>query len=180
MKKINICQPGFGASCALCCGSHNYLKDKDSLNELFKNRQNLFSKEIKNSQIFKKTENSLKELNFAKLHDDAIQCHLVGFINEKNIGCMAYNYQNYFDENLNSFFTNTCNKFFCFAWEKLSNDEIIFAAKLLGDWYYYTLLINSIQMLKKLYKKYKTPENISKEKLLEIKNELENLLKSED
>lgn len=37
-EKINICRPGHGASCALCCGSHNYLASPEHISALFKER----------------------------------------------------------------------------------------------------------------------------------------------
>jgi len=161
-KKINICRPGYNSSCALCCGSHNYNLSPEEINKLFKNRQ-LNSK--KNNCTFSRPEKSL---------DDGIQCEYVGYSNSlgTEIGCLIYNDELSKTGSMAEFFSKTCKTFFCPASNILTGDEILFAAELMQDWFYYSLLINEISILKGLCREYKNPGNVPEERLDAVKEKL--------
>ncbi len=114
-----------------------------------------------------------------RLIGDATQCPFLASLDGSGgsvIGCLIYPQSGCQDLRLRNSFDNTCMFFSCYARETLTDDEIIFAAKLMSDWYYYSLLINDIPVLKDVRSKYKTPESVSPEKRREIMETLERAL----
>jgi len=173
-KSINICQPGYNASCSLCCGSHNYRLTTHEIKSLFKERLELIRKD------------DIIEINKTlkpKIIDDAIQCPFVGYTDNEFtfVGCLIYNSES---EKLSpeqkSFLSGTCRTFSCMAREVLEDMEIIFAAKLMGDWFFYSLLINEIKLLKKIYSRFKMAENVPEDAIISIKNNLIESLTAEN
>jgi len=152
-KKINICRPGYGASCALCCGSHNYVLEPDEISALFKIRSGERKPEA------------------PKRFADAIQCPHVGYTygSESVIGCL--NYRESADSS-DAFFNKTCKTFFCHASDRLTNKEIIFAARLCADWYYYSLLIHEVDLLASLVKEFSDPRELPAERARALKDRL--------
>ncbi len=85
---------------------------------------------------------------------DGIQCPYIGTVTDKGqIGCLIYHNQERESEERQQFFTKTCSTFYCTAWHMFPDEEILFAAELFQDWYYYSILINDTVYLKDLYKK---------------------------
>jgi len=164
--RINICQPGFNASCAFCCGSHNIALTINEINNIFKKRKKISDIE----EITKKY--------YPALFEDGMQCPNIVMIDpqKKIIGCKAYNKSNLMNKKNLDFFQNVCKKFQCRAMDVLTNKEILFAAKLTGDWFYYSLLINEIAVLQNITKRYKNPEEIPVEQFNKIKIKLEKLI----
>ncbi len=160
---VNICQPGHNASCALCCGSHNFNAGPDEIARLLMSRGR-GEKPPAGGGIC--------------LFDDATRCPHIGIINEdiQTIGCLIYGHA-IKGETIDAFFEYTCKNFSCRAREMLSREEILFAARLMGDWYYYSLLINEITLLQGLFRKYGLPERISPEELALLKRRLAGLLR---
>jgi len=171
-EKINICRPGMGASCALCCGSHNYTVSREELEHLFVARGEQ-GPEIP----LKHPEYSSEE----KIFPDAMQCLHVGIITENcsEVGCLIYR-DSEGRGDAESFFRGTCSNFYCAAWDTLSDEEVLFAARLMRDWYYYSLLINDIETLQELCADYRDPEDVSLERLEELKIVLLERLIEED
>ncbi|MFA5519075.1 MAG: hypothetical protein WDA74_07470 [Spirochaetota bacterium] len=161
--KINICRPGFNASCALCCGSHNFSMPMEKLSIVLKQRnyQNI-------SQRKKLQPGFLK---------DGMYCEFIA-VNESNnlIGCMAYSDSTMFSSAHSLFFEKTCKTFYCKAAEILSEKEILFAAELARDWYYYPLLINEVNHLRKTMKLYQTPKQVEADCFDKIKKDLLGLM----
>jgi len=154
--KINICRPGFGASCALCCGSHNYTLEPAEISALFKEEER---------------EGKSEAPVYPKRFDDAIQCPHVGYTSgpEPVIGCLKYRES---ADSSDAFFNKTCKTFFCPASDHLTREEIIFAARLCADWYYYSLLIHEIELLKSLAKEFSDPAMMPPERLRALKERL--------
>lgn len=159
--RVNPCRPGFNASCSLCCGSHNYTVSIDRIEEIFIKRCN-----EKNSLHKKHPEDSSEE----KLVHDGMQCPLIGISESEPwlLSCLIYSDSNK-EEELKSFFNGTCRNFFCTAWHNLTERHILFAAELMQDWYYYSLLINSPDIIMELCAEYDNPDDISPELLAELK-----------
>ncbi|MCP4136184.1 MAG: hypothetical protein GY754_34755 [bacterium] len=182
IKKINICQPGHNASCALCCGSHNYNDSHNSIARIFRHRTGIFNnpdniprENSTSTSRHTSLDDRLKQSSSPKRFDDGIQCHFVGYLNNREpaIGCLAYSNKDVFLPEQKCFFSKTCRSFSCLAREILSDIEILFAAKLMRDWFYYSLFINDINILKDTCKNYKTPENLPGNILESIKKELD-------
>lgn len=179
-RTINICNPGYNASCALCCGSHNYQASHEGISELFEKRSESISRYInRDSQSNDLTEHDytalhhiVSEFSMMKAIDDAIQCPFVGYVETSTIGCLIYPDNDHVDLRLQCLTGGTCKHFSCAAREVLTDDEIEFAAKLMGDWYHYSLMINDITFLKKIYLKYETAEKVPFDVLNGIKKEL--------
>ncbi len=155
-NKINICQPGYNASCALCCGSHNYAGDESAIAEIFRER-----------------DASPEPRAYPMRFSDGIQCPHAGFIDVDGfrIGCRIYADLSG-ARGMREFFNYTCKNFSCAARDTLSDDEIVFAARLMGDWFYYSLFINEIRLLKKYYAKYGCSSRVPRTALEDAKKKL--------
>ena len=192
---VNICRPGYNASCALCCGSHNYAASPVEIDSLFRKRTEVFSRFSRN-YLFRKMTASRSSLTgsyyynekygidiiitLPKLYNDAIQCPFVSVIdNPGEIGCALYPDNHEEDLRFECFQNYTCKYFSCLSRDLLNHAEIMFAAKLMGDWYYYTMLIHSIDTLRGMIKEYIYPENVSESALADVKNDLEKTLREE-
>jgi hypothetical protein len=160
-KKINRCRPGLGASCALCCGSYNYRLSREELEDL------LIERGEKGPEIPLRHPESF---SMGRLFSEAMQCPHVGIISGEfnEIGCLIYR-DTERAESVESFFRGTCSNFYCAAWDTLSDGEVLFAAGLMRDWYYYGLLINDIETLQELCADYSDPEDVPGDKLEELK-----------
>ncbi len=161
---VNPCRPGFGASCSFCCGSHNYRLSREDIEETFIKRGD---GEGENSRVH--PEKSL----FKKLVEEGMQCCHVGFADSENgtVSCLVY-HEDVSGSEMEVFFTGTCKTFLCEAWKELSDREILFAAELMQDWYYYSLLINSPDVLLELYAEYGEPGNVPEDVLENLQDEL--------
>lgn len=162
-SKTNICQPGYNASCALCCGSHNFTADPVGIARILTERGRGEERQMDSG---------------GRLFEDGARCPHVGVIDEKMqvIGCLVYRSAAKGGP-LESFFEYTCRNFSCRARETLSEEEILFAARLMGDWYYYSLLINEITLLQGLFRKHRTPELVAPDELADLKRTLAGLLR---
>jgi hypothetical protein len=165
-RRINICKPGFGASCALCCGSHNFNLPLEKIEILLQGRMRDSS-----ALYYKHPHESLFEKRFS----DGMQCPNVAMDEENELFCLIYN-DPFKSAEVNSFFNGTCKNFYCPAWDYLSDEEVIFAAKLMSDWYYYGLLINNIEGLKELFAQYIDLAMVPYEELENIKQELHDMV----
>ena len=123
-------------------------------------------------------EDSFKE----KLIADGMQCSYIGiedYDNNAHLCCLIYA-ESHEGKAYESFFNGTCRSFLCTAWDDLTDREVLFAAELMKDWFYYSLLINSPELLTKLCAEYGTPKDISDDSLNELKTELRRRLSEED
>lgn len=162
-RKVNICRPGFNASCALCCGSHNFSMSMDDLSSFLKKRYH---------------QNTCDREKFQPgFLEDGMQCPFIAVSEENNIiGCVAYYDKSMLSSDSNLFFEKTCKTFLCKAAEILSDKEILFAAELAGDWYYYPLLINEVNHLRKIMKLYHSPKEVGTDYFDKIKKKLLRLM----
>ncbi|HNX24616.1 MAG TPA: hypothetical protein PKG60_11260 [Spirochaetota bacterium] len=170
--KINRCRPGFGASCSFCCGSHNYTISPDNIEEMFISRDADAARRLQ-----KHPEDSFHE----KLVKEGMQCAHVGISGSDPglVGCLTY-HDDHRGSGFESFFTGTCKHFLCVAWNELTDRQVLFAAELMKDWYYYSLLVNSLEILMDLCAEYESPEDVPDEVLSELKIELKEKLMEDD
>ena len=168
--RVNICHPGYGASCSLCCGSHNYRMDIKQIEELLLKRgdegpthpyQHPYS------------------VKYEKLYRDAMQCPHVGLSDDNEVFCLIYGEPDKKGEVL-SFFNGTCGNFYCPAWDVLTDKQVVFAARLMKDWFYYSLLINDIESVQNLCASYGSPEDVPEEELDELKQDILDKFIAED
>lgn len=128
-------------------------------------------------RISKHPEHSSEE----KLVKEGMQCGNVGISDSDPglVGCLTY-HDDHKGSGFESFFTGTCKHFLCVAWNELTDRQVLFAAKLMKDWYYYSLLINSLEILMDLCAEYESPEDVPSGILAELKIELvENLMEDD-
>lgn len=116
-----------------------------------------------------------------KLVKEGMQCGNVGISGSDPgiVGCLTY-MDDHKGCGFESFFTGTCKHFLCVAWNELTDRQVIFAAKLMKDWYYYSLLINSLEILMDLCAEYERPEDVPDEVLEDLKIELVQNLMEDD
>lgn len=158
------CQPGFNASCALCCGSHNYKASFSDIDALFKERYRYFSNMISNSKdlstTLKECCKELSHITLPPLYPDATQCPFVAYTDSTytTIGCLLYPYCTTFDYR-SLFMGAICKTFNCSANTPDLHDKVITAAKACKDWYNYSIVIHDTKLLDdvcELYTKGKT------------------------
>jgi hypothetical protein len=98
-NKINICQPGFNASCGLCCGSHNYSARPEEIKALFEKRALVWSeKGMSIRHSIEKGDGSIRERDcdlptLPRLIADATQCPFLALLDRPGgpvIGCLIY------------------------------------------------------------------------------------------
>ncbi len=171
-KRINRCQPGYGASCSLCCGSHNYDLPRESIEEMLMDQDRRGpERDIIHPEV------SLSE----KLFPDELQCSNVGMqaSGPGMVCCLVYEECDRGEE-FEIFFEGTCKAFRCPAWTELTDREVVFAARLMRDWYYYSLLINEIEQLQDLCARYGRPEDVPDDEMESIRTELVEFFLAED
>ena len=169
-RRINICHPGYGASCSLCCGSHNYRMDIEQIEELLLKRTAAGSPPPYKHPY---------TVNHEKLYRDAMQCPHVGLSEDNEVFCLIYAEPDKKGEVL-SFFNGTCSNFFCPAWDVLTDKQVIFAARLMKDWFYYSLLINDIEAVQDLCASYSSPDDVPEDVLDELKEDILDRFVAED
>ncbi|HXK66504.1 MAG TPA: hypothetical protein PK348_09570 [Spirochaetota bacterium] len=146
------CQPGFNASCALCCGSHNYTASFHDIDALFKDRFKFFSNMLAKSNdivsALKACYQELSHITLPAIHPDATQCPFVAYTDSSHtiIGCLLYPYCTNFDYR-SLFMGAICKTFSCSVNTVHYADRIQTAAKRCGDWYYYSLIIHDMDLL---------------------------------
>ncbi len=191
---VNICSPGFGASCALCCGSHNYIAVPGDLDSLFSERS-IRVRDFSRDYITRHMRSSRSSMTGSYYYPgtspfiitlparepESRQCPFVGYANEtKEAGCLLYPQMTGYGKTVDCY-QNYRNKVFsCDAGSSLSDKEILFAAGLTGDWYYYSILIHSQDYLRIIIEKYSGTDAVSSEELIQIRQNLQNLFATSD
>jgi hypothetical protein len=169
---INRCRPGFGSSCSFCCGSHNYTVSPVDIEEIFISRG-----ENAAPHNFAHPENSCER----KMKSDGMQCPNAGISPSEPgiVCCLTYN-DDHAGSGFESFFKGTCKNFRCAAWDDLTDRQVLFAAELMKDWYYYSLLINSTELVLELCAEYGSPDDVPGKTLSDLKEELEERLRENE
>lgn len=110
-----------------------------------------------------------------------MQCQNVGISESEPgiVGCLTY-HDCHKGSGFDSFFSGTCRTFLCVAWNELTDRQVLFAAELMKDWYYYSLLINSLEILMELCAEYEAPGDVPGEIIAELKLELVRNLMEDD
>ncbi len=191
---INPCRPGFGASCALCCGSHNYDASREEIESLFQKRRKKF-RLFSSSFLIKQLRASRSNLTgsyypdrtidngiiitIPKLYEDGLQCPFVCLLDDGTVGCAIYPAHGEDDMRFDCFQNYTCKYFSCASKKILIGEEILYAARLFRDWYYYTLFIHSIDIIRKFRLAHPIVEKIEESALTELKQLLDASLRSE-
>lgn len=152
-KKVNICQPGFDASCSLCCGSHEGGMSGDDLEALYlvrgeTNRDHVDRPDVIPAPPAERT-----------------PCPWIGRLNpvpgNRLIGCLIYHDPSRGGKSWEKFILNTCRSFSCQARDTLDEQEIIYAARLCRDWFYYSLIIHLPVTLRALMKSHPDPDDVT-------------------
>ncbi|TAL30730.1 MAG: hypothetical protein EPN93_19195 [Spirochaetes bacterium] len=171
---LNICRPGFGASCAMCCGSHNLSCTREELGRVFSARTarlEAYSREylvsvmrssrsaLTGSYYFPAERFSIPEP--PPLFESAAHCPFAGFVGDgATIGCILHPGTRARGEIADCFLSYRGKTFTCTAGEALEPHHINFAARLTGDWFYYGLLIHHAALLKIITTRYGSPRTI--------------------
>jgi len=195
MTTLNICRPGFGASCALCCGSHNYDASFEEIDRLFLERTKVlgaYSREyiarrmrgsrsdLTGSYYFSRDAGGDFIITLPRLYDDGLQCPFVAYTGGGNvIGCAVYPREEGDDIRFECFQNYTCKYFSCPSRDILVDAEISFAARLFRDWYYYTLLVHSVDILRNLVREYGDPGDMPVDRVGKLRETLASSLGSE-
>jgi hypothetical protein len=185
--RANICRPGFGASCVLCCGSHNYRAPRGEIGMLFARRRDLlaqYNKEyliramsasrsgLTGSYYYRQEETLV--LTLPALFEDCPRCPFVGYTGDgRHAGCLLYPEDHPPELRQECFQSYRGKLFTCRARENLSDEEILYAARLTGDWYYYSVLIHDEAMLKRLARSWPDPENVPEGERKRMRQSLE-------
>ena len=182
---VNICRPGYGASCALCCGSHNYKAGHEELDRMYDARSALlkhYSREYlvrciqsgRNSMTGSYRSSMNESIyEFQLIRPEGTACRYLGYAEDKCLVCLLS-----LDPELKQdcFFNYYGKDFSCRAGRELTVKEVLFSAELFGDWFYYSLSIYETAILKALHKKFKRPEMLDCGAIDDIKRKLASLV----
>ena len=174
IMNVNICQPGHGASCALCCGSHNYRACKEEIDELFRWRGHI-ARDLPGSgktddipALVEELQERLLKRSIPRLYEDALQCPFVARLDPAgNVGCLIYSIGG--QEHVLT--GGTCRIYSCPA-AQLDENRILYAARLAGDWYRYGLLIHNRPVLDELMARHPEPSAAGPGELEELEKRL--------
>ena len=110
-----------------------------------------------------------------------MQCPYVCIIDSDPglVGCLIY-FEDHNGSRIESYFKGTCKTFLCAAWYELTDRQILFAAEMMKDWVYYSLLIKSLEILTDLTVEYDHPKDVPDEILQELKIDLIKSLMEDD
>jgi len=186
--RVNICRPGFGASCALCCGSHNYRACREEIGGLFSGRRDLLSdynkeylvremtagrSNLTGSYYFKPAREAFT-LTLPPLFGYCPHCPFVGYRDGGSIvGCLLYPEEQPPGLPQECFQSYRGKIFSCRAREVLSDDEVLYAARLTGDWFYYSVLIHDEAKLRRLAQRWPVPDDVPEDERERMREELE-------
>lgn len=132
------------------------------------------------SYYFNRERNPDFIITLPKLYEDGLQCPFVARMDGTGIiGCAVYPENPERDLRFECFQNYTCKYFSCRARDLLDDSEIDFAARLMGDWYYYTLLIHSIGLLRELRREFGTAASVPPEKTEQVKEALGEALRDD-
>ena len=181
-KTVNACMPGFGASCALCCGSHNCDAAPDEMAGVYRRRReiiSLYSRDYLVKRVMASRSDMTGSYYFTGRKDVDLpglpslfgekRCPFIGFYETGDlIGCLL-NRGAESSLRYECFNNYSSKNFICAAKENLGGDEIVFAAKLCRDWFYYPLLIHRPGILARLMRDWGQPEAVPEEVLEKTK-----------
>jgi hypothetical protein len=166
---VNICRPGYGASCSLCCGSHNYQVGRVEIEALFVRRARIMKAYSRDFLVRKMIayrscmtgsyyiDPSDRLFNPAvpALYQDCPRCPFVGFVSKDRLaGCLLVREDDPSDLRHECFLSYRGKIFTCPARESLHDKEILYAARLARDWYYYGILIHEPELLRRLMEEH--------------------------
>lgn len=188
--EITPCNPGFGASCALCCGSHNYKATYETIDAMFHDRSTLFkvySREYIVAKIRASRSNLTGSYYFHResdlfpavpepVVDGGAQCPFLGYLETTRIGCLLSREK---DDacRRDCFYQYGGKHFICDAFHELSGEDIEYAARLTGDWRFYSILIHAPDFLKTIRHERRDPEMVPHdEMMIKIKDTLLQIL----
>jgi hypothetical protein len=187
-RNINICRPGYGASCALCCGSHNYRVSRMEIEALFVRRARIMKAYSRDFLIRKMIafrscmtgsyyidpSETLFNITMPALFHDCPRCYFAGFISrEKNIGCLLGGEDDQSGLRHECFLSYRGKIFTCPAREDLADEEILYAARLNRDWFYYPILIHEPDLLRRCMGEFPVPEEVPAARREVLERELE-------
>ena len=191
--RVNVCRPGFGASCALCCGSHNYQGTEDEIGDLFRRRR-AAADQFSRAYLLRIMKSSRSPLTGSyyyagrgfrpetspPLCGEGRQCPFVGCVGEEGVvGCLRYP-ETPGPELRRDCYQNYRSKIFtCPAREILSQEEVLYAARLTADWYCYSLLIQSTSLLRSLREEYSDPDLLPPGRLESLRWALEDRVRND-
>ncbi len=175
ISTINICRPGFGASCSLCCGSHNYRASQVEMEKLFIRRARIMKAYSRDFLIRKMIayrsamtgsyyvdpSNALFHIAVPELFQDCPRCPFVGFVSRERItGCLLAPEEGPPDLRRECFLNYRGKIFSCPARDELTDEEVLYAARFARDWYYYGILIHEQDLLRRLMREFPAPERV--------------------
>jgi hypothetical protein len=185
--EINICRPGYGASCGLCCGSHNFDCTREDLIHLMKRRASRlssFAPEYLRGTVRRSRSGLTGSIYFPLrnfLSDEppplaarSPQCpFLVTDASTNYIECMLNPEAHLDGKTVDCALSYRGKVFLCPAREKLSVREFRYAAQFAEDWFFYSLVIQHDRMLGRMMRRWNDPGAINTLERKKIESELE-------
>ncbi len=172
-----------GASCALCCGSHNYRGSREDIAALFARRAERvrdFSRgyilnrilssrsDMTGSYYFRSPDLDL-EGAIPPLFPDLPRCEYVGG-EGGTVRCLLAGGE---AERAECPLAYGGKHWTCPARDNCAPDEIEYAARLAGDWYYYAALIHSPGELRALMARHERPDDVPADVLASLRKRLD-------
>lgn len=184
------CRPGHGASCALCCGSHNYRASAGEIDSLFRFRAGTV-RQFSPSYLISKMSSSRSALTgsyyypgvaglagpYPKIFENGLQCPFVGRSGgDGPVGCLLRDGECSLTGTYECSMSYRGRIFSCAAKDGLSLRQIDYAARLFRDWYFYSLIIFEKALLEDMMDRFPDSGGVPGEELRNVRAHLERLV----
>ncbi|MBN2077797.1 MAG: hypothetical protein JW838_02455 [Spirochaetes bacterium] len=171
---ISPCRPGHGASCALCCGSHNFAASAEAVGALFARRRDHYggfsasylaalagrSRSAMTGSYFVPDVDPVPGESIGKIFDDFPRCPFIALKDESGIIGCALHSDTPGEERHDCVRSYSGKRFRCEVHDALGDDEVRYAASLMRDWYYYSILIHSATILREIMSGHPSPGEV--------------------
>ncbi len=171
---LSPCRPGHGASCALCCGSHNFAAPFEAVDALFARRRDFyrgFSPDYLAGRAQKSRSAMTGSYHVPKsdpiagevlpmIFNDCPRCPYLAYQDDNGIIGCALREDSSGTIRMDCVRSYSGKQFNCGVHMALDDREVRYAAKLTRDWYYYSILIHSSPLLREIMRGHPVPEDV--------------------
>lgn len=183
---ISPCRPGHGASCALCCGSHNFAAPAEAVLALLVRRRDHYrrfsasylatlagkSRSAMTGSYHVPGGDPVPGESIREIFSDCPRCHFIVLEEDGGtVGCALHG-DSPGEDRFDCVLSYSGKRFRCAVHGALGDDEVGYAAKLTGDWYYYSILIHSTTILRETMRAHPSPGDVPREIMARLRERL--------
>lgn len=155
--KLNLCQPGGGASCGACCGLYNFRDHaRETVAAQLRSHTRVLAQTPRTAEAYSAAARALKTAQPAPAFADVRVCPLLGFLDpdEARVGCLAHPLQTFGTDlrDCGVYKAEICESFECPSYLWLSADEAALIREACPDWYLYGLVITDVDFVRAIFR----------------------------